>query len=290
MNPGQLAHVVAAVEEGSFTQAALRCDVAQPSLSASIARLEQELGVPLFHRIGRTVTPTDACLALLPSARDALRALQSARSAVEGVRSGLTGRLEVAVQPTVIAPVVALVARYRRAHPGVVVRLRSPAEEGVAALVAAGGTELGIGDVLRGEDLVWEPLWTEEYVCIQRSRGRAATGDERCTAAELADVAVVAPPPGSPTRDVLDSWLADAGASPMLAVEVDHREALLPLVEAGCGAAVVPRSVVGAAGGSVRVRALDPPVERRIGIVRRPGPLTSAARLFIEVATEGRDR
>lgn len=284
MNERQLAYVVAIVEEGSFTQAAARCRISQPSLSAAVARLERELGVLLFHRIGRQVSPTDACVALLPAARDVIRATDAVRHAVGDVHEALTGHVEIAVQPTVVAAVVDLLAGYRARFPGVAVRVRSPADDAVALLVASGRAELGLGDlVVPRTDLVWHELWTEAYVCVDRADAASAT--DRCAPAMLATTPLVTAPAGAPTRVVLERWFATAGVSPRVAIEVDHREALVPLVVAGCGAAIVPRSMTAAVTDpALRVRTLDPPVERRIGIVHRRGGLTPAAERLVALA------
>lgn len=322
MHHRQLEYVVAIVEEGSFTQAAIRCEVAQPSLSAAVARLERDLGVPLFHRLGRRVEPTDACLALLPSARDAIRSTRAVIESAKDTITGVTGILDLAVQPTVIARVVPLVGEFHRRFPGVHVRVHSPADDSVAALVESGRSEVGIGDATPMRfGLVARPLWTEGYVCVDRSprqrtrtnrtstnrptAGQSTAGQSKagqskadqstagqstagvCSAADLASIALVATPPGSPTRGVLDTWFAVADIAPNVSVEVDHREALVPLVAAGCGAAIVPTSVAGAAMTTgLRVRPLDPPVDRRIDVVFRQGTLTPTAQHFVGVALE----
>ncbi len=288
MNHRQLEYVVAIVEEGSFTQAAIRCDVAQPSLSAAVARLERDLGVSLFHRLGRRVEPTDACLALLPSARDVIRSTRSVIDSVSSTTDGLTGSLDLAVQPTVIATVVRLVGEFHRRFPGVRLRVHSPADDSVAELVESGRSELGIGDVtpLR-TGLRARPLWSEGYVCVDRATRRRGSATEPCNPSTLATSAFIATPSGSPTREVLDAWFAAAAIAPIVSVEVDHREALLGLVGAGCGAAIVPASVASAAGAPrLRTRPLDPPVDRRIDIVFRPGALTPSAERFLDLAVE----
>lgn len=73
----QLQYFVAVVETGGFSKAAERCNVAQPSLSQQIIKLEQELGRPLFDRLGRGVALTEAGHALLPRARRILAEVQA---------------------------------------------------------------------------------------------------------------------------------------------------------------------------------------------------------------------
>lgn len=94
------------------------------------------------------------------------------------------------------------------------------------------------------------------------------------------------PPEGSPSRSVIDAMFVEAGIEPQVVVEVDHREALLPLVAAGAGATILPASMITAApDAAVRVTVLDPQIERRVGIVVRDAPLTPAAIRLLEVAS-----
>ncbi len=292
----QLGYVVAAVEEGSFTEAAIECSVSQPTLSASIGRLERDLGITLFDRIGRRIVPTDACLAMLPAARDLLRAAADARRAVSSVADGLSGHLDLAVQPTVVGTVVGLVAEFRRDHPGVSVHLRSPGDGSVGALVASGVADLGIGDVAE-PSLRWRALWDEPYVWVEPDpdgpRPTAGSGRRRrprprpVRADRLGGAVLVVPPDGSPTRQVIDAWFAAASSSSQRALEVDHREAILALVAAGAGSTIVPASMAaGSDTAAVRVRPLDPPIERTIGIVHRDRPLSPLAARFVELAAE----
>ena len=84
MNLQQLSYFRAAFEQRSFSAAAKALHLAQPSLSEQIRRLEGELGVPLFVRVGRGVEPTEAGRALLPHAERVLAEVESARESVRG--------------------------------------------------------------------------------------------------------------------------------------------------------------------------------------------------------------
>ncbi len=79
-----LSLLVEIVESGSFSQAAARRRWSQPQVSQRVAALEGQLGVQLFARHRRGATPTPACLTFLPSARQALAAIEAGRQAVQG--------------------------------------------------------------------------------------------------------------------------------------------------------------------------------------------------------------
>jgi LysR family hydrogen peroxide-inducible transcriptional activator len=116
----QIEYFVAIVETGSFSKAAVRCNVAQPSLSQQIIKLEQEFGTPLFDRMGRTIALTEAGNILYPKAKTILAEVQQARHSVtEGLAAG-NGKLSVGIIPT-LAPFIihGTVMRFRQEYPNV---------------------------------------------------------------------------------------------------------------------------------------------------------------------------
>jgi DNA-binding transcriptional LysR family regulator len=103
--------------------------------------------------------------------------------------------------------------------------------------------------------------------------------------ADLARRALVATPPGTSTRRLLDEAFSSAGVDPTIAVETAQREAILPLVLAGAGAALLPRPLAetAAALGAV-VRPLRPKVVRSVVLIHRTGTLAPAAQAFVTLA------
>ena len=99
----QLRYAYAVAETGSFSRAAERCQVAQPSLSQQVLKLEEELGARLFDRLGRSIRLTEAGHAFLPYARSILETLEAARSSVTVQLADLRGSVSVGIIPT-IAP------------------------------------------------------------------------------------------------------------------------------------------------------------------------------------------
>src|ERR1700735_818535 len=124
MDERRLRYFLAIVEEGSVTAAAARPHVAQPSLSQSLRGIERELGTELFDRVGRGLQLTSAGHALIGPARQALLALDAARSAGREIAAALAGELAIAARATLAAdPLAEMVGRFRQAHPGVTVEI-----------------------------------------------------------------------------------------------------------------------------------------------------------------------
>src|SRR5690242_2907037 len=141
----QLEYFLAALDEGSFSAAAERLHLAQPSLSEQIRRLEAELGIALFARIGRGIRPTDAGLALRPHAEAALAAVEDARESVIAHRELRGG---IAAFGTFGSarwyPGTQIVAAFRRRHPKVRVRLVGQNSSEVVGSVRNGELEAGL--------------------------------------------------------------------------------------------------------------------------------------------------
>ncbi len=281
----QLRYALAVVDEGTFTAAASACFVAQPSLSHAIRTLERELGVELFHRVGRRPTLTAAGEAFVPTAREVMRAIDTLRAEVDAVAGVVAGHLDLVTLPTLaVDPVTPLVGAFRTAHPSVTVRLAHP--ENVTALVDAvrsGESEVGITELpVDAERLRALPLGRQELVAILPP---ASEVPQRLDLHALARHPLVTLPAGTSTRNTLDDAFAAAGADPTIAVETDQREAVVPLVLAGAGAAVVPAPMaeVARVQGAVVAR-LRPALWRELGLIHREATLSPAARAFIAIA------
>src|ERR1700761_4319111 len=95
----QLRYACAVADTGSFSRAAEQCQVAQPSLSQQVLKLEEELATRLFDRLSRGVRLTDAGRAFMPHARAVLEHVELARSSVAGNESGIRGSVTLGAIP-----------------------------------------------------------------------------------------------------------------------------------------------------------------------------------------------
>ena len=115
----RLAYWLAVVEEGSFTRAALRMHVSQPSLSQQVRALEKEVGGELLERLPRSVRLTAAGKAFLPQAQMAVRAAERAMQAARSALELETGELEISTVRSIAAGILPdLVQSWRQRHPG----------------------------------------------------------------------------------------------------------------------------------------------------------------------------
>jgi LysR family transcriptional regulator, carnitine catabolism transcriptional activator len=284
MDSRRLEYFVAVVDHGGFTAASRAIFVSQPALSLAVKELEAEVATPLFSRVGRRVQLTAAGSALLGPARQVLRDLETGRAAVAAVAGLEAGSLSLASLPTLAAdPVAALVGRFHRHHPGVGVELASPEDSlDLFDSVITGRSELGLTDARDIPDALESVELGSQTLVFILPPGWSS---ERWQPDGNQNTPFVAAPEGTSTRRLLDEHLASAGLRPHLAVVSAQRDAILPLVLAGAGAALVPESMALIAErlGAVVSRP-DPPATRQVALVYRSGPLSPAADRFLELA------
>lgn len=286
MDVRQLRAVLAVVDEGTVTEAAAELHVSQPALSQTVRSLEAELGVDLFHRIGRRLVLSPAGQALLPSARQAVRAIDTARAQVAAVVGLAAGHLDLVSLPTLaVDPTARLIGAFRHAHPAVTVRLAEPEDTAdVHAMLLDGRAEVGVADITAAalpDGLVAVPLFDQRYLAVFPA-GSSRAGRRRIRIHDLVADPIVTTPRGSSTRQILEDAFAAVGATPNVAVESAQREALLPLVLAGAGSTLLPASLAAEAerrGASVAE--VDPPLRRTVALLHRDGPLSPAAEAFV---------
>jgi DNA-binding transcriptional LysR family regulator len=283
MNFRQLACFVAVVEEGSFTRAARRIGITQPSLSQHIRALELDIDGPVIERLSRGITLTPAGRSLLPEARAAVRAVERGRRAARSALALEAGELEIA---TVLSMAVGLLPRYIRLwlqrYPDVGIRLqefrhRSLLEDAVEQGIA----DFAIGPLpLRTWDGPLEEVAWEEFVIVAPPGDPlAARGTVRLE--ELADREWVLYHQDHGLAGILEEVCRRAGFSPRGTVRTSQAEGAARLASAGIGPALVPDNIVlpGIEGTVLR---LDPPIIREVAVYART-ELSRTAAAFVEV-------
>src|SRR6266508_598303 len=186
---GKRRSFVAVAEEGSFTRAARRIGIAQPSLSQQIRSFERELGGPLLERLPRAIRLTSAGRALLPEAQAAVRAAEHAVSAARNAFGLEAGELEVA---TVLSMAVGLLPRsirvWHERYPNVAIRLHEFRHRRLLEdAVEQGAADFAIGPLpLRAWKGRLETVTWEEFVLVV-SRADALATRRSVRVDELAD-------------------------------------------------------------------------------------------------------
>ncbi|RUP27092.1 MAG: LysR family transcriptional regulator [Mycolicibacterium sp.] len=281
----QFEYFVAVAEEANFTRAAERIHVAQPAVSAQIARLERELGEPLFDRARREVRLTAAGQAVLPHARAALAAAADARTAVAELRDLVRGSVTIGTVTAHDVDMPSLLARFHEAHPHVDITLGTANSdaliEGIrtgqldAAIVSV-GTELPSG--LAGVVVTDQPIVAAVALDDPWHTRRAVR------LAELAGRAVIALPVGTGIRHQFDGACAADGVDVHVAFEASTPQALADLAARGLGVAVLPQAMVRSRT-DLHLIKLTPALRGRLVFAwRAGGPMSPAARELVNMA------
>jgi len=286
MERRQLEYFVAVVEHGGFSAAARALHVAQPSLSRSIGKLEHELEVALFHRVGRTAVLSAAGETLADRARLVLRDLDALRAAARTLGEGVTGRVEVAATSSSgLEPVTAVIAELRERHPGVTVATTSALSAAeVVAMVLQGRCEAGVcGSTERpaGRGLVAHYLRDEELLLVVPP-GMLPDAGPSVRREVLHGMRFVVQAQATAMRALFDRLSVTVGGM-TVAAEVGDRSMVLPMVLRGIGAGLMPDGWAGLARrAGAGIHHFDPPERLPQWLVHRSGTITAAARAFVD--------
>jgi DNA-binding transcriptional LysR family regulator len=291
MERRQLEYFVAVVERGGFARASIELNITQSAISQAIAQLETELGAKLFLRNGRHAVLTAAGHAALTPARQALRDLGTIRAVVADVTGLAGGRLEIATFPPLAEwPVAPVVGAFRKKFPSVTLAIAGPESARiaeVAAMVRDGRCELGFTDAADvAVGLISHPLAEQDYVAILPPKTPLSKGRRKLTLEKVVEYGLIVGPwwETSPPYDEIRARHPDLVQS-AIAVRIQFREAYVPMIVSGAGAAILPRFVgeIASRAGAI-VAELENPIRLKSVLVQRPGELAPAAREFRDLA------
>jgi len=164
----QLRYFVAVAEEGSFSRAAAKVRVAQPSLSQQIRKLEAEVGQPLFDRLPRSVVLTEAGRCLIEYARQILASIGDARRCVDELKGKIAGDVAVGAIPT-IAPYVLpeLVVTFQQHYPDVTLHIVEDVTAGIVRRIEAGELDVALASTCqKSASLRIEPIGAEPLLAL----------------------------------------------------------------------------------------------------------------------------
>src|SRR3954454_15445053 len=164
MDHRHLGYFVAVADAGGFTRAARLAGTTQPTVSATVRRIERELGTSLFERGMRTLTLSAAGAEFLPHAREVLAAVEEARAAVTDADAEPVGEVRLGMLGNRHGfDVIRFVAGFRREHPGVTPRLVTKAPEDLILDVRDGRVDLALAVTLAPDS----PPPGVEYVVLE---------------------------------------------------------------------------------------------------------------------------
>lgn len=266
----QIKYFLAVVRYRHFTRAARHCQVAQPSLSQQIKKLERELGQPLFDRAGKKVLMTDAGNRFLEKANAVLAAIEDARKVV-AADDGALGTLNIGAIPT-IAPYVLppLIKSFNRLRPGAQVQIMEDITEHLVRACLDGEIDAAIlalpidAPLLESEAIFTEPL------LLAMPKNHALARRKNINIADLQDQPFVLLDPVHCLGSQVLNFCRDKHCLPLVRCRSSQLLTVQEMVGLGMGISLIPQMAARADDGrKCCYRDLSAPAPARIiGICR----------------------
>jgi DNA-binding transcriptional LysR family regulator len=239
-----LRYFVAVADAGTVSLAARRLHVSQPALSRQVRDLEQDLGTPLFDRVGRRLRLTRHGGELLSRCRRVLAEVESVTERARALGGSDSGLLRVGATPQFIeAALPGVLRRYRKVCPGIDVQIVEDGAEVLVRRVVDGELHIALNvGILRVEGLTMRPLYPMRVVAVVAPGHRLA----RRTRLEVTDLVgerVLILTRDFQSRALFEEACVAAGVQLTIALESRSPQSIVALAEAGEGIAVVPSVV-----------------------------------------------
>jgi DNA-binding transcriptional LysR family regulator len=268
----QLTYALAVAEEESFTRAADRLRLAQPSLSRQVRLLEQELGVVLFNRgpgQGRvTLTPDGS--ALLPFMRRVLADVAATDAEARALAGMARGRLAIGATPSLVTSVLApALVTFHAGHPGIELSVVEAGSNQLVPRVASGEVDLALVVLPVMEPLVRTTPLFDDPLVLAVAPSHPLARNRRVHVRELDGLDLVMFREGYDLRAVTLDACREAGVVPHLVSEGGEMAGVLSFVAAGLGAAVVPAIALPDDGSLVGVPFAAPTLGRSVALAQR---------------------
>ena len=274
-------------EMHSFSRAARELDYSQSAVSSQIAQLEEELGVPLFDRVGKTVRLTDAGQTFLHYARTLLTTAQQAKAALQPAPEA-RGTLRVATADSLCSALMpGVLARFHALCPRVEVSFRSGSTQEMQDMLAANRADLAY----TFDQPVTSPAFVRlldepEPCCFLAPAGHPLAGRQGLTLADLAGQEFLLTERGMSYREALEQLLAARQLTLRPYLELGDAALLCRLVEDGMGLTFLPQYIMDACltGRAVPLEVADCRIEmRRQLFCHKEKWITPQMRVFIRL-------
>jgi DNA-binding transcriptional LysR family regulator len=245
MDLRQLEILQAIADTGSFTACGRKLNVSQSAISRQIALLEDELGEPLFLRVGRHVRMTPAAESLVQLGQRVFQDVRDTVGAITDRTRSLRGTLRLAGGMTVCLYVLPpLLQHVKRLHPQLDIRVTVATASRSVEDIRAGRHDAGLLTLpVEESDLVTVPVLREELLLVTMPTHPLARV-RKVSPQELAGEPFVLFEPGSATRRIIDSLFVTERIEPTVVMDTENVEIIKAMVRTGLGISLVPYQAV----------------------------------------------
>ncbi|MED3497859.1 LysR family transcriptional regulator [Brevibacillus agri] len=286
----QIRYVLAVAEERSFSRAANRLHLAQPSLSQQIAKLEKILGVSLFHRLPQHVELTDAGQRFVQVAQTLVDMSEGLEREMRAYAVGESGRLLVGSLPITGAYVLPRVLpTFTKQFPGVELQLMEETSSHLEQLLVRGKIDVSLLTMpISDPSLAIIPAINEEIFLAVPPQHPLA-GKKEVDLADIADQPFILLKEGQGFRTISLRLCEQAGFRPRIVFESTNIQTVQSLVAAGMGLSFAPKMITLAPGTlepPVYVRLATRPYRTLVVAYRKDKPLSRPAEAFVRCLVE----
>lgn len=283
MDIRQLKHFIAVAELQNFTRAAKRINIAQPALSISIKKFEQQLGVQLFSRIDKQVMLTQEGRALIPHARKIIQQVNDATLAMDELKGLLKGEVRLGT-PSMMGSYFfpKIVMAFKSSYPNLKMTVVEAGTQDIRRMLLSGEIDLG---VIRNtdvpDDLEVDPIYRSEMVAVV-SEHHALAERSSLTFDTFFQEELVMFKPGYFHRDFIDEECQRLGIEAQFSYETNLLPMILSIVKQDFAITAL-LELVTEHEPKTRGISFEPPVFVDLALAwRKDGYLSRADRAFIE--------
>jgi DNA-binding transcriptional LysR family regulator len=286
----QIECFLAVARLGNVSRAAEEMFLTQPTLTARLKGLEEEVGDELFVRTSRGMRLTEAGREFLPHAERCVGSFAEGKRRLAELRGASGGRLALGASPGVgTYALPGLLERFVAAHPGVSVSVKTGHAEDILAMVLAEDVQLGLTRTMGHPEVESLPLYEDELVLVV-DPGHPFTERGSAELAEVGGEQIILFDNDSSYTEQTRALLRDAGIREFRTLEVDNIEAAKRMVEHRLGVAFLPRTAVVrsvGAGNLVLIQVREGPALSRsiVALKRRDVTPSGPVAAFLELAS-----
>ena len=281
LNLHHLRVFAAVAEQGGFSRAAGVLRLSQPAVSKSVRELERQVGAALFDRGGRAPRVTEAGAILFARARELFAVERSAEEELRVLRGVEGGVLRVGASTTVITYVLPpVLARFRAAHPGIVLRVASANTREIARALLERRVDVALVEGPVEDRRIEVVSWRTDELVVICQPGHPFASRRTVGIPEVVAESFIVRERGSGTRKVAEQALAEHGVRLTVAMQLASTEAIKQAVAAGLGLAIVSRAAIAdqlALGRLAAVAIRGVPMRRALNELRLIGSAQSTA-------------
>lgn len=274
---------------GTTRRAAEVLNISQPGVSKALQELEHYLGLALFHRERKRLSPTAEARLWFSEVESAYATLARLGSAAARIRDFGTGQLRIATLSALSTNIVPrALKRFRTMQPGVSITLQTRMSSTVRDIVLSGGVDIG----LAADEIDMTGVDARELcafpACLALPPDHPLTAKSIIEARDLHNQDFIALSPEDTTRRALDEVLRDSGSTPRVVAETPFAQTICAMVMAGLGCGVVnPVAAAPFEGRGIELRPFTPTVTFRSLLIRpAESPVSRVVADFIQALEE----